>query len=383
MKNSIIILMSYILSNCAFADLIKTDEEVIFNEFEVFGEPGHTKMYYKSGTVPDARGNPVTIGSGATLRGDWTRLGNINGSKGVFGSNTVTDLRNADITGSGVGFGMTIELEYIDLEGADATGIIFPECTISNINFAKADLRRANFKNSTLTNVSFDQADLSDANLEGIKSSDIKGTPILPDGYVIASIDFRNGQSQEGSIIGPGVDLSFLDGPAENSTHILRAKLIDAIKKGAVLSGIILPKGWSRDDIDNLIQMVQLEELQRIQQNTSKITSDTSREHLILLKQISKELNNLNAKINNLQAVVDRRDEQIAELKKRPTLDAVRDARAGSVVLSVNPEGNDITLGITIEESDNLLDWTKLKGEMSRTIPIPDGKKFYRFALDK
>lgn len=278
---------------------------------------------------------------------------------------------------------MTINIEYIDLEGADATGIIFQESTISNINFAKADLRRANFKNSTLTNVSFDQADLSDANLEGIKSSGIKGTPILPEGYVVSSIDSRNGQSQEGSIIGPGVDLSFLDGPGEDSTYILRAKMIDAIKKGAVLSGIILPKGWSRNDIDNLIQMVQLEELQQIRQNTSKITSDTSIEHLNLLKQISKELNILNANINNLQAVVDRRDEQIAELEQRPTLDEVRDARAGSVVLSVDPDGEDITLGITIEQSDNLLDWTKLKGELSRTIPIPDGKKFYRFALDK
>ena len=42
-----------------------------------------------------------------------------------------------------------------------------------------------------------------------------------------------------------------------------------------------------------------------------------------------------------------------------------------------------ITLGLTIEQSDNLIEWTKLDGEMSRTIPIPEGKKFYRFALDK
>ena len=37
-----------------------------------------------------------------------------------------------------------------------------------------------------------------------------------------------------------------------------------------------------------------------------------------------------------------------------------------------------ITLGLTIEQSDNLIEWTKLDGEMTRTIPIPDGKKFYR-----
>ena len=75
--------------------------------------------------------------------------------------------------------------------------------------------------------------------------------------------------------------------------------------------------------------------------------------------------------------------EQVAELQKRPTIEQVRDARAGSVVLTVEPDGNNITLGLTIEQSDNLTQWTKLDGEMTRTIPIPEGKKFYRFALDK
>ena len=55
----------------------------------------------------------------------------------------------------------------------------------------------------------------------------------------------------------------------------------------------------------------------------------------------------------------------------------------GSGELTVDPEGDNITLGLTIEQSDNLIEWTKLDGEMTRTIPIPDGKKFYRFALDK
>ena len=61
----------------------------------------------------------------------------------------------------------------------------------------------------------------------------------------------------------------------------------------------------------------------------------------------------------------------------------MRDARAGSVVLTVDPEGDTVTLGLTIEQSDNLIEWTKLEGEITRTIPIPDGKKFFRFALDK
>jgi len=48
-----------------------------------------------------------------------------------------------------------------------------------------------------------------------------------------------------------------------------------------------------------------------------------------------------------------------------------------------DPEVREVTLKMIIEQSDNLTEWTKFDGEMTRTIPIPDGKKFYLFALDK
>ena len=67
----------------------------------------------------------------------------------------------------------------------------------------------------------------------------------------------------------------------------------------------------------------------------------------------------------------------------RSQKESIQEGRAGSIVLAVEPDGDNITLGVTIEQSDNLVEWTKLNGEMTRTIPIPDGKKFYRFALDK
>ena len=97
--------------------------------------------------------------------------------------------------------------------------------------------------------------------------------------------------------------------------------------------------------------------------------------------------NNINARVaaleEQLASVTLQRDLAITERDARPTLEAVRDARTGSVVLNVDPDGDNITLGLTIEQSDNLIEWTKLDGEMTRTVPIPDGKKFYRFALDK
>ena len=105
---------------------------------------------------------------------------------------------------------------------------------------------------------------------------------------------------------------------------------------------------------------------------------------------IMAEINAIKTQLQTLVAQVAEKDKRIAELEQggggqslEQVLEQVRDARAGSVVLTVEPDGNNITLGLTIEQSDNLVEWTKLDGEMTRTIPIPDGKKFYRFALDK
>ena len=106
-------------------------------------------------------------------------------------------------------------------------------------------------------------------------------------------------------------------------------------------------------------------------------------EQLKAMNSISDKIETLNTRINELAVKVQEKDEKIATLKKRPTLEEVQEGRAGSIVLAVEPNGDNITLGLTIEQSDNLIEWTKINGEMTRTIPIPDGKKFYRFALDK
>ncbi len=103
----------------------------------------------------------------------------------------------------------------------------------------------------------------------------------------------------------------------------------------------------------------------------------------IAIEQLNSDVEAIKAQLQTLVAQVAEKDAKIAELEKRPTIEQVRDARAGSVVLTVEPDGNNITLGLTIEQSDNLIEWKNLEGEITRTIPIPDGKKFYRFALDK
>jgi len=138
------------------------------------------------------------------------------------------------------------------------------------------------------------------------------------------------------------------------------------------------------DDRFRLVSM-KLKNNPTIFNNYSKIkTNETEIDSLKEdVKAIKSQLQTLIASVAEKDRQIAFKDRIIATLEKRPTIEQVRDARAGSVVLTVEPDGNNITLGLTIEQSDNLTEWTKLDGEMTRTIPIPEGKKFYRFALDK
>ena len=69
------------------------------------------------------------------------------------------------------------------------------------------------------------------------------------------------------------------------------------------------------------------------------------------------------------------------ELSKRFTLDDIQDARNGSVV--INSSNGEATLSFNIEESEDLKTWQATGEKITKTIQLKDGKKFYRFALDK
>ena len=146
------------------------------------------------------------------------------------------------------------------------------------------------------------------------------------------------------------------------------------------LSGLMAYKDGDYDPVNHHHQKAQLEILKQIRDNGRDAQQNTQLE---VLKQIRDQLQSLNTKMLDLQASVAEKDAQIAQLQARPTLEEVQEGREGSVVLEVDPEGGTVTLGLTIEQSGDLIDWTPIDGELTRTIPIPDGKKFYRFALDK
>ena len=101
--------------------------------------------------------------------------------------------------------------------------------------------------------------------------------------------------------------------------------------------------------------------------------------------------------INELQSLVTAKNTTIAELEKRPTAeqlataeaerdarpttDQLQDARNGSIV--VNGQNGEATIAFNIEESEDLKTWQATGEKITKTIQLKQGKKFYRFALDK
>ena len=71
-----------------------------------------------------------------------------------------------------------------------------------------------------------------------------------------------------------------------------------------------------------------------------------------------------------------------ADRDARPTIEEVKDARLGSVVLQPDGANNNITIRFSIEETDDFRTWTKRDGINEVTVPLEAGRKFYRFALE-
>jgi len=74
-------------------------------------------------------------------------------------------------------------------------------------------------------------------------------------------------------------------------------------------------------------------------------------------------------------------DAVVGERDARPTADELQDARNGSVV--IDSSNGEATISFNIEESEDLKNWQATGEKITKTIQLKDGKKFYRFALDK
>jgi len=101
------------------------------------------------------------------------------------------------------------------------------------------------------------------------------------------------------------------------------------------------------------------------------------------LTQRNAEINTLKAQLASANSTIAEKDQEIARLSDGVlSLEQVQDGRLGSIVLTPIPNTNMTILNIDIEQSEDLKTWT-LYRKILESISMPEGKKFYRFALDK
>ena len=94
------------------------------------------------------------------------------------------------------------------------------------------------------------------------------------------------------------------------------------------------------------------------------------------------QLEQLSAQLPVLRAAIVARDEKIALLEERPTMEELVEARPAAVIFKIDEDGKgEVTLSLRIEQSEDLSHWTPVEGVIKRTLPLPEGKRFYRFAL--
>jgi len=260
----------------------------------------------------------------------------------------------------------------IEINGVIAT--INSGVDLSGINLEGADLKKANLERAILISSNFTEANLEGANLSQsrLNSANFSDTNLSESNFSRSILQGTNFSSAN------------LNGADMSATNMSNAIFKDANLENTNLYGVnISGTNFSGSNINGASVYPYYNSSNESQQAIQNFDLKVQLEQLKAMYLISDKIEILNTRINELTARVQEKDEKIAILEKRPTLEEVQEGRAGSVVLAVEPDGNNITLGLTIEQSDNLIEWTKLGSEMTRTIPIPEGKKFYRFALDK
>ena len=265
------------------------------------------------------------------------------------------------------------QLYGADLSRANLTAATFERANIFLVDFTGADLFTSNLSEANLVAANFTDANLVGADL---RVSDCEGA------------DFTNANLKRAFLSGASLKAAKVKGANLEEAELISTYLKGADFDGTNLLGANLNLARGISNLENEEESEIIGSL--ITGTTLPMWYELTGSLRPMIRENEERITKMENQLETLVASIAEKDAKIAELEQggggqslEQVLEQVRDARAGSVVLTVEPDGNNITLGLTIEQSDNLTEWTKLDGEMTRTIPIPDGKKFYRFALDK
>ena len=385
-----------------------------------FGNANLKGSNLKNANLKDAQFTGADL-SGADLSGaelpqyfSRTKLisANLSDSKIETGAYfTEADLSQSNLHG--------VDFTSADFSGAILIGVDLSNSNLSNANFGSietgfnpetgnlimspaANLKDANLKNAILTDAKLTGSNLAGVNLEGAILNNVKRDSL--DLFNLNKINIIQSQIEEGGI-GGGISPEQAAAITSNTEGVKEVKNAIFIGGSSIIPALLNNDQEQRNLITaNTTKIEELDGILKTADETLEAYSesiDTLNKNDQILNDndasIMAEINAMKAQLQTLVASVAEKDAQIAEKDAKiaeleqggggqsleQVLEQVRDARAGSVVLTVDPEGDTVTLGLTIEQSDNLIEWTKLEGEITRTIPIPDGKNFYRFALDK
>ncbi|MDG2488177.1 MAG: pentapeptide repeat-containing protein [Roseibacillus sp.] len=215
-------------------------------------------------------------------------------------------------------------------------------------NLSGADLRDANLSGADLRYAVLFDADLRGADLRRA-SIESRGNITIDLGALLGGIS--NGNYEEIQALQPQVET--------NTTEIAQLNILrPQVEENAADIGQL-----------NILRSV-------VETNTTEIA-----ELKTMMEAMSVQMQQLNARLDDQQASIEEKDQQITELSQRPTLAEVQDARAGSLVFRADEATNAVTLEFEIQSSENLQDWVAQPETVTATVPLDAEKKFVRIAL--
>ncbi len=257
-----------------------------------------------------------------------------------------------DVNGRTFAIGRGAALEDADLSGANLSGADLSQANLRGADLSGAFLQGADLSGANLVLTDFSGANLSGANLRGGLS--LPGNTDL--GWLLSAVS--KGNYEEIQVLKPRVEANTTRG---NQQALEIAEL----------------QALTPDIIANTAKVgITAEQSAAIESNTAEIN-----ELKTMLEAMSVQMQQLNARLNDQQASIEEKDQQIAELSQRPTLEEVQDARAGSLVFRADEETNAVTLEFEIQSSENLQDWVAQPEKVTATVPLDAEKKFVRIAL--
>ena len=246
----------------------------------------------------------------------------------------------------------------------------------SEADLSDANLSGANLSNTYLLRINFTKANLSGANLSGavLKEVTFNKTDLSKTNFSEASIGFTRFEGmtiEETNFSGAVFSAATIDNCTFKNVNLLWAESFDFMYfTGRILEDENFSSPFSR-----------IKELEA--QLATMVTERASKNEEI--RNLQSEIEQQDEELESLREQVFINEWQLAflneELSKRFTLDDIQDARNGSVV--INSSNGEATLSFNIEESEDLKTWQATGEKITKTIQLKDGKRFYRFALDK